>query len=272
MKRRYLIDLVNYLKGSGRDFEETEDSLNVRKRNIRLDELLIQKGIANDKKSAQAVIIAGNIKVNRETIRRPDVYVDINSCIEVYKKRYVSRGGEKLEGALIDFHLDVKGLICADIGISTGGFTDCLLKHGASRIYGFDVGYGITDYSLRKDRRLILFERCNFKKFDTSTIEEMVDLIVMDLSFISIKKIIPNASKMLLSGGRMLILVKPQFEALRENVSVGGIVRDPEIIKNVLGDICEFLESSGFNIIGVSPSRIKGAKGNQEYFVLSMKK
>ncbi len=236
---------------------------------IRLDEVLIRRGLVKDKKEAAGFVFAGEVKVNDETIRSPFALVDEDSEIFIKSSEYVSRGGEKLRGALLDFNIDVRGLVCADIGISTGGFTDCLLKCGASRVYGFDVGYGILDYSLRRDKRVILFERCNFKKFDVSRVKEKVDLIVIDVSFISLKKIVPNAVSLLKKGGSILSLIKPQFEAPKEKVKKGGIVDDIETIESVKRDIEDFFRSLGLTVVGVKPSRIKGSKGNQEFFLLA---
>ncbi|MGB9599972.1 MAG: TlyA family RNA methyltransferase [Myxococcota bacterium] len=235
---------------------------------IRLDELLIKKGLAEDKKEASALIMSGDIIVNKERIRKADTLVNPESEIEIIAKKYVSRGGEKLEGALSDFGLDVKDFICADIGISTGGFTDCLLKNGAKKVYGFDVGYGVVDYSIRTDKRVVLFERCNFKNFDCSTIKEKMDLVLIDVSFISVRKILPNALSLLKPDGKILILLKPQFEAPKEDVMRGGMMNDVEVVKRLNVDIQKFIKELGCEIVGFLPSRLKGAKGNQEYFIL----
>lgn len=235
----------------------------------RLDELIIKKGLAEDKKEASALIMSGDVIVNKERIRKADTIVNPESEIEIISKKYVSRGGEKLEGALSDFGLEVKDFICADIGISTGGFTDCLLKKGAKKVYGFDVGYGVVDYSIRTDKRVVLFERCNFRKFDTVNIKEKMDLIVIDVSFISVKKLLLNALSLLKPDGKILILLKPQFEAPRESVKDGGIVEDFKIIEQIKEEITEFLRSLHCEIGGFIPARIKGQKrGNQEYFIL----
>jgi len=235
----------------------------------RLDQLLVVRGLARDIDMAKALILSGEVVVENSTIKDPLFRVAEDSDIRVVGRRYVSRGGEKLEGALIDFDLDVKGFVCADIGISTGGFTDCLLKHGAEKVYGFDVGYGIIDYSLRKDSRVILFERCNFRNFDTSQIGEKVDLVVIDVSFISLKKVIPPAIDLLKNGGYLLSLVKPQFEAPRGSVS-GGVLKDEEVIRGVIEELEIFLKGLGLVFRGIRPSRIKGTKGNQEFFILSI--
>ena len=239
-----------------------------RKKKRRLDQLLISRGLAGDIDRAKALILSGEVMVDGCVIKDPLFQIEEDSDINVVRRGYVSRGGEKLEGALADFNLDVRGFVCADIGISTGGFTDCLLKHGASRIYGFDVGYGVVDYSLRNDSRIILFERCNFRKFDTSLINEKMDLVVIDVSFISLKKIIPNALNLLKNRGYLLSLLKPQFEAPRGLVR-GGILRDEKILRAVIEDFESFIKGLGISFIGLKPSRIRGKKGNQEYFILS---
>lgn len=234
----------------------------------RLDRLLVERKIAPNIKEAYSLIMSGKIKIDGDTVRDPKAEVENDTTLSIERRRYVSRGGDKLEGALEDLGLDVSGYICADIGISTGGFTDCLLKHGAKRVYGFDVGFGVVDYSLRKDKRLILFERCNFREFDTSLIKEMVALIVIDVSFISVKRIIPNALKILSPHGRILTLVKPQFEVERGLVGKGGIVRDGKIIENLIREMSDYFRGAGFKIEGITPSRLKGRDGNQEYFFL----
>lgn len=234
----------------------------------RLDRLLVERKIAHNIKEAYSLIMSGKIKIGGNTVLDPAAEVENDIVLSIGRRRYVSRGGDKLEGALEDFSLDVSGYICADIGISTGGFTDCLLKHGAKRVYGFDVGLGVVDYSLRKDKRLILFERCNFREFDTSLIKEMVALIVIDVSFISVRRIIPNALKILSPQGKILVLVKPQFEVERDLVEEGGIVRDCKVIENLIKEMSDYFRGTGFKIEGISPSRLKGRDGNQEYFFL----
>ncbi len=268
MKRRYTENRESFRRNSGRDFR-LFCKVKEKTKKIRLDDLLVERGLTKDRKEAQSLVFSGEVSVNNETIKTPHRLIEKDAEIVLKKKRYVSRGGEKLEGALSDFNLDVRGLICADIGVSTGGFTDCLLKHGAIRVYGFDVGYGILDYSLRKDKRVILFERCNFRNFDVSVIEDKFDLIVMDVSFISVKKIIPNAVKLLKKGGLMLILVKPQFEAKRDEVKKGGLIDEPETINSVLSNIQDFLTSLDLFVVDIKPSRVRGSKGNQEYFLLA---
>lgn len=263
MKKRSVENQESSQRSCGRGSES------IKQKKVRVDRLLVDLAYAPDIKTSQALIMAGSVEVDGCILRVPYEKISPSQSIKIKKREFVSRGGEKLQGALTDFNICVKDLVCADIGISTGGFTDCLLKNGAKRVYGFDVGYGVVDYSLRQDKRVILFERCNFREFDPSILSEKVDLIVMDLSFISVKKIIPNARELLKDKGKMLILVKPQFEAPRERVKRGGIVNDEETIDLVLKDISQFLISHDFKVIGIRPAKIKGKKGNQEYFILA---
>ncbi len=237
----------------------------------RLDDILINQGFAKDNREAYALIRSGDVIVDGATILSPSQKFAIDVEIVIRKRRYVSRGGEKLEGALKDFSLNVNGLVCADIGVSAGGFSDCLLKHGAKRVYGFDVGYGVVDYSLRKDERFILFERCNFRKFDTSIIKEVMDLIVVDVSFISVRQLLLNVLRILKEDGMLLILIKPQFEAKREEVERGGVIKDNKVREAVIEDMKNYFLDAGLTILGIKPSCIKGRSGNQEYFFLLKK-
>ena len=184
---------------------------------------------------------------------------------------YVSRGGLKLEAALKAFHIDVRDRVALDIGASTGGFTDCLLQRGASRVYAVDVGYGQLDWKLRNDPRVIVIERMNARYLSKNEIPEPVHVAVIDVSFISVRKIIPVIHPLLAPGATMIILVKPQFEVGKREVGKGGIVKDPEKHQRVIDEITTFCENQGFKPLGHIPSPILGAKGNREFLLAVMK-
>lgn len=232
----------------------------------RLDVLLHQRNLADSRAKAQAMIMAGEVLVNGERVDKAgtrfaeDVEIQVKS-----KPRYVSRGGEKLEGALTDFVFDVSGRICADVGASTGGFTDCLLQHGAARVYAIDVGYGQLAHRIRIDERVHVMERTNARYLEK--LDEPVNLVVIDASFISLKLILPAVKHWLMPQADVIALIKPQFEAGKDDVGKGGIVRDAGTHERVLQDILEFAQLEGFMIQGLTPSPIKGATGNTEFLV-----
>ncbi len=240
---------------------------------IRLDQLLVERGIVESRNKAQALIMEGKVIVGDTVITKPGRFV--HKDVQIRLKEiipYVSRGGLKLEGALEDFGVDVSGMVALDIGASTGGFTDCLLQKGASKVYAVDVAYGIIHPKLRNDKRVKVIERKNARYLTLDDIGEKVDIATIDVSFISVKKIIPRLNDILKDGGILLTLVKPQFEVGKDEVERGGVVRDEGKIKRVLNDIKRFLEEEGYKVIGILPSRIKGAKkGNQEYFIYARK-
>ncbi len=230
----------------------------------RIDILVFERGLATSREKARAMIMAGEILVNGHPIPKPGASVDENVEIVVKNKpRFVSRGGEKLSWALEIFKLDVSRRICADVGASTGGFTDCLLQHGAARVYAIDVGYGQIDYTLRQDNRVIVIERTNARYLDQ--LDEAVNLVTVDASFISLKILLPTIKKWLLPSSDLVLLIKPQFEAGRDEIGRGGVVRDPKIHKLVIKEILSFARQSGFEICGLTTSPIKGPAGNVEF-------
>ena len=242
-------------------------------RRKRLDLLLVERGLVESRNKAQALIMEGKVLVNDKPITKPGTAVPQDAEIRVKEVLpYVSRGGLKLEGALEDFGIDVEGFVALDIGASTGGFTHCLLKKGAKKVYAVDVAYGVIHPTLRADERVVLIERKNARYLKFEDIGEQVDIATIDVSFISIRKIIPNLWDIIKSGGFLLPLVKPQFEVGKGEVEKGGVVRSKEKIERVLSEIEAFLNHQGYRVIGVKPSRVKGAKkGNQEFFVLARK-
>ena len=230
----------------------------------RIDNLLVDRGLAESRAKAQAMIMAGDILADGKGILKAGTMINQDAEISVAEPPpFVSRGGLKLDYALDQFDLDVKGTIVTDIGASTGGFTDCLLKRGASRVYAVDVGYGQLDYRLRQDHRVIVMERVNAR--NTPGIPEKLDLIVMDVSFISVQKIIPAVAGLLKHEGSIIVLVKPQFEAKRHEVGKGGIIRRPEIHARVLGRFVKWITGNGYRLKGLVGSPIEGASGNREF-------
>jgi 23S rRNA (cytidine1920-2'-O)/16S rRNA (cytidine1409-2'-O)-methyltransferase len=233
----------------------------------RIDQLLVERGLAESRQRAQALIIAGYVRVDGHKIEKPGHNVAEDCAIEVTDRpRYVSRGGLKLEGALRDFHLDVTGFACLDVGASTGGFTDCLLQHGAARVYAFDVGNGQIDWKLRNDPRVVVREGLNARYLKPADVGEPVDLIVCDVSFISVTLILPVLPPLLRTPGAMVILIKPQFEVGRDQVGKGGIVRDPVLHAEVCQRITTAVRELGFRT-EIVESPVPGAEGNREFLL-----
>ncbi len=235
----------------------------------RLDELLAKKGLFESRTKAQSAIIAGLILVDGQKIEKPGTKVDETDEIRILGDAcpYVSRGGLKLVGAIDSFNVDVNDLVAADIGAGTGGFTDCLLQKGAKKVYAIDVGYGQIAWKLRNDKRVTVIERKNARELSESDLGEKVDLVVMDVSFISILKILPAIQNILKESGDVITLVKPQFEAGKDEVPKGGVIRDKKTHDKVLSNIKTGVEALGFNVIGQIQSPITGRDGNVEYFM-----
>lgn len=235
----------------------------------RLDVLLVERGIAPSREKARAWILAGLVLVDDTEISKAGTKVLEGAPIRLRDgaiQKYVGRGGFKLEGALDDFGVDPAGLVCADLGASTGGFTDCLLQRGAARVYAVDVGYGQLAWSLRQDERVVVMERTNARHLQS--LEEPVDLVVGDLSFISLAKILPAISRLAAPGAQCVLLVKPQFEVGRENVGKGGLVSDPAARAAAVQRILDDAVALGFRALGSTESKLPGAKaGNIEHLV-----
>jgi 23S rRNA (cytidine1920-2'-O)/16S rRNA (cytidine1409-2'-O)-methyltransferase len=233
----------------------------------RIDSLLLDKGLVESRAKAQALIMAGEVEVEGKTITKSGALVAEEAAITIRKPPpFVSRGGIKLDYALDHFQLDVSSKVVADIGASTGGFTDCLLQRGARRVYAVDVGYGQLDYRLRQDKRVVVMERVNARY--PISLPERVDLATVDLSFISVEKVIPSVAQLVKEGGCLVVLIKPQFEAKRSEVGKGGIVKQVTIHARVLGRFIAWMTSSGFRLGGLVASPILGASGNREFFTL----
>jgi 23S rRNA (cytidine1920-2'-O)/16S rRNA (cytidine1409-2'-O)-methyltransferase len=233
----------------------------------RLDLLLHERGLAPTRSKAQAYIMAGEVLVNGTIVDKAGTKIAEDAEITVKERPpYVSRGGEKLAGALADFKLDVSGLICADVGASTGGFTDCLLQNAAARIYAIDVGYGQLAHKLRVDERVIIMERSNARYLEA--LDEAVQFVVIDASFISLKLLLPAVKKWLTAEANIIALIKPQFEAGKKEVSKGGVVKESRIHRRVIRSIAKFAETLDFRVAGLIMSPIKGLKeGNTEFLI-----
>ena len=234
---------------------------------IRLDQMVFDLGHAPSRERAKVLILAGDVYVNGEKVTRPGVTVDETAAVEVRGARlpYVSRGGLKLEKALDTFRIDPAGAVCVDCGASTGGFTDCLLQRGAAHVYAVDVGYGQLAWSLRSDGRVTVMERTNARNLTADMFPQAMDLAVMDMSFISLRLVLPAVRGLLRPDGQVVCLVKPQFEAGREKVGKKGVVRDPVVHREVLERFTENAAELGFVLRGMTFSPVRGPEGNIEY-------
>lgn len=233
----------------------------------RLDVLLTEQGHADTRTKAQAIIMSGLVYVNGQKADKPGVSYEENVDIEVRHGAcpYVSRGGLKLEKALRDFGVKPEGYVCSDSGASTGGFTDCLLQQGASKVFAIDVGYGQLDWKIRSDPRVVVMERTNVRYVTQEQLGEPLDLSVVDVSFISLKIVLPVVKTLLKPTGQVLCLIKPQFEAGKEKVGKKGVVREPETHKEVLDNFVALADSLAFRILGLTFSPVKGPEGNIEF-------
>ena len=233
----------------------------------RLDVLLVERLYADSRTKAQAIIMSGNVYVNGQKADKPGTSFEETVEIEVRGAvcPYVSRGGLKLEKALRDFGVKPDGYVCSDSGASTGGFTDCLLQQGAKKVFAIDVGYGQLDWKIRSDERVVVMERTNIRYVTPEDLGEPLDLSVIDVSFIGLEIVLPTIKTLLKPTGQVLCLIKPQFEAGKENVGKKGVVRDPKIHKMVLDNFVSLVNTLGFRILGLTFSPVKGPEGNIEF-------
>ena len=241
-----------------------------KRKKIRIDLLLLEQGLAPSRERAQAWIMAGQVIANeRRVLKASECFDPSATQIRLTGKDhpYVGRGGVKLQGALEGFGLDPKGATCLDVGASTGGFTDCLLQRGARKVYAFDCGTNQLDFRLRQDPRVVVRENFNVRQLSPEDLPEKIDWIVIDVSFISLTKVLPPLLQAVPGPWQLLMLVKPQFEAGPESIEKGGIVRDPKIQQRALEEIRKFSENLGLKIEGQAPCVITGEKGNQEFFL-----
>jgi 23S rRNA (cytidine1920-2'-O)/16S rRNA (cytidine1409-2'-O)-methyltransferase len=232
----------------------------------RIDSLLVERGLVESRQKARAVLLAGEIRVDGEPVTRPGALVPSGAAIEVLQRpAYVSRGGEKLEHALRTFDYEPAGFTCIDVGASTGGFTDCLLQHGARRVYAIDVGYGVLDYRLRNDERVEVMERTNAR--DLEPLPEACDLAVFDVSFIGLEKVIPAVCRSLKPEADLIVLLKPQFQARRGEVGKKGVVKDPLVHAAVIGRFVAWTGENGLRLRGLTLSPVVGPAGNREFLL-----
>ena len=239
----------------------------------RLDLLLVERGLAETRQKASAMILAGEVSVENQRVNKAGAAIPQDARIEVTSRlqKYSSRGGLKLEGALQDFQIDASNKICLDLGSSTGGFTDCLLQHGATQVFAVDVTIDQLAWKLQQDPRVLRIKK-NARELRPADIPQPADLVVADLSFISVTKILPAAAAAARPNAEFLILVKPQFELRREDIGPGGIVRERELHVRATESVRRAAEAAGLQILGLQPSRLTGAEGNQEYFLHARKK
>ena len=239
----------------------------------RLDVLLVQAGLAPTRARAQALVLAGQVVVGEARVDKPGTRVAVDASLRLKGEvlPYVSRGGLKLQHALANFGLEVRGAVAADIGASTGGFTDCLLQAGAVRVHAVDVGYGQLHATLRADARVVVHERTNARHLRPDALGERVDVLVVDVSFISLSLVLPAVLPLLRPGGHLVALVKPQFEVGREKVGKGGVVRDEAARRDAVARIGRTAESLGLGILGVTDSPLLGPAGNREALLAALK-
>ncbi len=235
----------------------------------RIDTLLVKRGLSPSRAKAQALILAGKVMAGEAKVEKAGTLVPVDTQIRLLGEQipYVSRGGIKLEHALDTFDIDVKDLIALDVGISTGGFTDCLLKRGVKKVYGIDVGYGQLDYKLRQDDRMTVIERTNIRNLTKEQVPQEIDLAVIDVSFISLKIVVPKVLEFLKPEAAIIALVKPQFEVGKGEVGKGGIVRDEALREKAVQEVQTFCEDIGLSCQGKTQSPQPGAKGNIEYLL-----
>src|SRR3989338_3297970 len=239
----------------------------------RLDSLLVERGIIQSRERAKGLILSGDVSVNGNPVNKAGILVDEDAEIKLTGKDipYVSRGGLKLEKAIKEFNINVKDKVAIDVGASTGGFTDCLIQYGAKKVYAVDVGYGQLAWKLRNDPRVVVIERKNIRYIKPSDIGEPVDIATIDVSFISLKLVLPVVKNLLKENGEIIALIKPQFEIGKGEVEKGGIVRDREKHEKVISEIKSFAIDSGFKVLNVTESPIAGQKGNVEFLIYFQK-
>jgi 23S rRNA (cytidine1920-2'-O)/16S rRNA (cytidine1409-2'-O)-methyltransferase len=233
----------------------------------RLDTLLVERGLAESREKARAVVLAGQVLVGDRAVAKPGMLIPEATEVRLLARApYVSRGGEKLAHALRLFGVDGQDLVVVDVGASSGGFTDCLLQHGARCVYAVDVGYGQLDYRLRQDERVVPMERVNVRYL--RSLPQKVDLATVDVSFIGLEKVLPAIARLLKPGGKIIALFKPQFQARRREVGRGGVVRDPLLQARLIGRFLAWAVEQRFRILGLTPSPLLGPAGNREFFFL----
>jgi 23S rRNA (cytidine1920-2'-O)/16S rRNA (cytidine1409-2'-O)-methyltransferase len=240
----------------------------VKSKKSRLDVFLVEQGLCASREQAQRAVMAGEVRIGDQVISKSSVMVEPGAAVSLQARSpYVGRGGIKLEGALDHFGISAERMIALDLGASTGGFTDCLLQRGATKVYAIDVGHGQLAWKIRNDPRVVVRERLNARYLTGEDVPEPIDLCVIDVSFISLTLILPNAFKLVTPNGVILALIKPQFELQAAEVARGGIVREPALHEKAQNKIRDFVLKAGHIVTGIVPSGITGADGNQEFFI-----
>jgi len=240
---------------------------------LRLDLFLVEQGLCPSREQAQRAVMAGEVRIGDQIVTKSSVMVESGAAVSVRAPlRYVGRGGLKLEGALDHFKISAEGVTALDLGASTGGFTDCLLQRGAARVYAIDVGHGQLAWKIRNDPRVVVREKLNARYLGRDDVPERIDLCVIDVSFISLTLILPNAFDLVTPNGVTLALIKPQFELQAAEVAHGGIVRDPALHEKAQNKIRDFVLNAGHIVTGLVPSGITGAEGNHEFFICVRRK
>jgi len=239
----------------------------------RLDKVLVDRKFTESRERARAVIMAGQVVVDDHVVEKAGqmVYVDAEIRMKGEMLPFVSRGGLKLEKALDFFAIDVTDFVAIDCGASTGGFTDCLLQRGARKVFAVDVGYGQLAWKLRQDNRVVSLEKSNIRYLEPETLDEVPDIAVIDVSFISLDKVLPNVRRLIKDGGRIVALIKPQFEVGRGEVGKGGVVREEQKHREVIASVQSLAESLGLEVMGITESPIMGPKGNREFLISMVK-
>ncbi|HEV2839891.1 MAG TPA: TlyA family RNA methyltransferase [Chthoniobacterales bacterium] len=239
----------------------------------RLDVFLVEQGICSSREQAQRAVMAGEVRIGDQIARKSSVLVEPGAAVSLQAPpRYAGRGGLKLEGALDHFQIPVSGLTALDIGASTGGFTDCLLQRGAAKVYAIDVGHGQLAWRIRNDPRVIVREKLNARYLSREDVPDRIHLCAIDVSFISLTLILPNALELVTPNGVILALIKPQFELQAADVAHGGVVRDPALHEKAQNKVRDFIVNAGHNVTGIVRSDITGADGNQEFFICVRRK
>jgi 23S rRNA (cytidine1920-2'-O)/16S rRNA (cytidine1409-2'-O)-methyltransferase len=243
------------------------------KKKARIDQTLVERGFFESRERAQRSIMAGEVRVGDQVITKPAVMVDVEAAISVAESpQFVGRGATKLSGALDFFRIDVREKVGLDIGASTGGFTDCLLQRGAAKVFAVDVGRGQLAWKIRNEPRVVVLEKVNARFLSREEIPQLVDVCVIDVSFISLTLILPRAFELIIPDGVILALIKPQFELQRKDVGRGGIVREPALHEKAQQKIVNFVEKTDYRVVGLAPSAITGTDGNQEFFICIRKR
>ncbi|MCK9273763.1 MAG: TlyA family RNA methyltransferase [Syntrophales bacterium] len=247
--------------------------MNDDKSKVRLDKAMVDRGLTTSRERSRALILSGEVLVNGIRVDKAGHLVKKEAAISIKGEEnpYVSRGGLKLKHALTRFQIHVDGLIAIDVGASTGGFSDCLLKEGAKKVYAIDVGYGQLAWKLRTDERVVVFERTNIRYFDGTCINEPIDIATIDVSFISLRLVLPVVHSLMTKHSLLLALVKPQFEAERNEIGKGGVVKSSGVHARVVNEIVEISKETGFKVVGTCESPLLGPAGNKEFFIFAVK-